>query len=437
MFFINRTQRDSNTREKNSHWWPLLALFLLGLIGGIIYDTGDVLIRLWSRDMGVLPKQLDWLNGIEILHPLKFLWAPLFSVALAFGPWTGRRAWILMVLGLVVCTVVGISYTPVFGLTFLAILLVMTMARASYDALIIASQMDAVSKSLWGWSENSCVTGYRVGIMLTSNLALRASAGGFSWETIYLCIGLILIACFLLVAYSPLFRFLNTTQSAPTPSKPLGFLASITQWFHLPGSMAVLIFLTIYRLQDGWIDPQREYFLLDSGLTKIHLAHLKTLGLCGTIAGGFAAGACIRYLGYRRALTLGLMVHGCAGGLLYLSSLYSGLPWWPESLLKMAYCLEQTTKGWSTITIFSFQLLCCQGGNIMTQLALFSALSDLGIKIISARSGWLAQEFGWPTLMGVAAVSGLPALCLIPYLFSRTFIREKTLSIQGDSMIDP
>jgi hypothetical protein len=92
----------------------------------------------------------------------------------------------------------------------------------------------------------------------------------------------------------------------------------------------------------------------------------------------------------------------------------------------MAYFLEQTTKGWSTITIFSFQLLCCQGGNIMTQLALFSALSDLGMKIISARSGWLAQEFGWSTLMGVAALSGLPALSLIPYLFSRTFIAEKT-----------
>ena len=427
MLFIKRPQRDSNTSEKNNHWWPLLALFLLGLIGGIIYDTGDVLIRLWSRDLGVLPKQLDWLNGIEILHPLKFLWAPLLSVALAFGPWAGRRAWILVALGVFVCSILGLSAIPFFGLTFLAILVIMTMARASYDALIIASQMDAVSKSLWGWSENSCVTGYRVGIMLTSNLALRASFLGMSWPMIYLCIGIILMASILFIGYSPLFGFLNTAQSAPeTSSKKFGFWSSIQDWLGLRGSMIVILFLIIYRLQDGWIDPQREYFLLDTGLTKISLAYLKTCGLFGTIAGGVAAGACIRYLGYRRALTLGLIVHGCAGGLLYLSSLYSGLPWWPESLLKMAYFLEQTTKGWSTITIFSFQLLCCQGGNIMTQLALFSALSDLGMKIISARSGWLAQEFGWSTLMGVAALSGLPALSLIPYLFSRTFIAEKT-----------
>ena len=303
----------------------------------------------------------------------------------------------------------------------------MTIARASYDALIIASQMDAVSKSLWGWSENSCVTGYRVGIMLTSNLALRASFCDMSWPMIYGCIGVILMASMLLIGYSPLFGFLNTAQSAPeTSPKKYGFWSSIQEWLGLRGSMIVILFLTIYRLQDGLIDPQREYFLLDTGLTKISLAYLKTCGLLGTIAGGIAAGACIRYLGYRKALTLGLMVHGGAGGLMYLSSLYAGLPWWSESLLKIAYCLEQTTKGWSTITIFSFQLLCCQGRNIMTQLALFSALSDLGMKVISARSGWLAQEFGWSALMGVAALSGLPALSLIPHLFSRTFIAEKT-----------
>ncbi len=427
MLFIKSIQRHSISSQKNSQWWPLLALFLLGLIGGIIYDTGDVLIRLWSRDRGILPKQLDWLNGIEILHPLKFLWAPLFSLALAFGPWTGRRAWILMALGVVVCSILGFSITPFFGLTFLAILLIMTMARASYDALIIASQMDAVSKSLWGWSENSCVTGYHVGMVLTSHLALRASFCGMSWPLIYVCIGIILVASILFIGYSPLFGFLNTVQSAPeTSSKKIGFWSSIQDWLGLRGTMIVILFLTIYRLQDGLIDPQREYFLLDSGLTKISLAYLKTFGLFGTIAGGVAAGACIRYLGYRRALTLGLMVHGCAGGLLYLSSLCSGLSWWPESLLKVAYCLEQTTKGWSTITIFSFQLLCCQGGNVVTQLALFSALSDLGMKIISARSGWLAQEFGWSTLIGVASLSGLPALSLIPYVFSRTFIAEKT-----------
>jgi hypothetical protein len=234
-----------------------------------------------------------------------------------------------------------------------------------------------------------------------------------------------LTLCFGLISYSPLFAFLNTKQSASFSSKPLGFLASIKEWVRLPGSIMVLVFLLIYRLQDGLIDPQREYFLLDAGLTKIHLAQLKTFGLCGTIVGGLAAGACIRYAGYRKTLAWGLILHGCSGGLLYLSNIY-GVFWSPEYLLKVAYCLEQTTKGWSTIAIYSFQLLCCQGGNVVTQLALFSALSDLGMKIISVRSGWFAQEFGWSSLMGAAALSGLPALLLIPRLFSRTFIAEKT-----------
>ena len=413
-----------NIKEK-SDWRPLWALFLLGLIGGIIYDAGDVLIRVWSKDMGVLPKQLDWLNGIEILHPLKFLWAPLFSTVLVFGSWTGRRAWLIVVISIILCTIAGLSYAPFFGLAFLAILLILTVARASYDALVIASQMDAVSKSLWGWSENSCVTGYRVGIMLTTNVALRASSHGWSWQMIYLCIGVVLAASTLFISYSSLFRFLNTALSTSAPPKKIGFWSSIQEWIGLRGSIIVLLFLTLYRLQDGFIDPQREYFLLDSGLTKINLADLKTFGLCGTIAGGLLSGACIRYAGYRKTLTWGLVLHGCAGGLLYLSSLYSGLPSWPQSILKIAYCLEQTTKGWSTIAIYSFQLLSCQGRNVVTQLALFSALSDLGMKIVSVRSGWLAQEYGWSVLMGFGALSGVPALLLIPSIFSRTFIKDK------------
>ena len=263
---MNRDQQFQDHLAHNDHqksgWRPLLALFLLGFMGGIIFDAGDVLIRLWSKDMDLLPKQLDWLNGIEIIHPLKFLWAPLFSIPLAMQGWRGRRSWLILIMGVMGISTVVLPSLPFWGWWFLGILLIFTMARASYDALIIASQMDVVSKSLWGWSENCCVTGYRIGIMLTSYGALSASSWGLSWPRIYLCVSVILVASTLFLARHPLFHFLNTTQSASQLSpKTFRFWSPIQDWLRLRGSVVILIFLTIYRLQDGMIDPQREYFL--------------------------------------------------------------------------------------------------------------------------------------------------------------------------------
>jgi hypothetical protein len=398
-------------------WKPLWTLFLLGLIGGLLFEAGDIMIRLWSRDMGLTPKDLDILNTIEILHPLKFLWAPLFSLPLFLGKWTQRRAWLLMVMTISLSAIIGLGCSPFFGAFFFVSLVVLTIARASYDALVIASQMDVVSKSHWGFSENSCVTGYRISCIAISFGALRASSWGLTWPHIYLWVGGVLALGIIFIAYSPLFRFLNTIHS----SKPERLWQSVRQWMTLPGSALVFLFLLIYRLQDGLIDPQREFFLLDAGLSKIQLADLKTIASCGTIVGGFGAGACIRYKGYRTALTWGLLLHGCAGAMLYFASLYA----WPTLALKAAYCIEQTTKGWSIIAIYSFQLLCCDGKSIITQLALFSALTEFGMKLVSTRSGWFVGEYGWTALMGAGSLCGLPALALLPLIFSKTFIGQK------------
>jgi hypothetical protein len=308
----------------------------------------------------------------------------------------------------------GLVLSPFFGPFFIIFLVFLTITRASYDALAIISQMDAVPKSYWGFSENICVTGYRMGIMVVLQAALHASANGTSWPYIYLWLGAGALLGFVFIGYGRMFDFLNTITSL----KPERLRDSLRQWITLRGSTLILLFLFIYRLQDGLIDPQREYFLLDAGLSKGTLAHLKTIALFGTILGGLCAGACIRYRGYRAALGWGLLMHGAAGGLLYMASMYH----WPIGNLKIFYIIEQTTKGFTTISIFSFQLLCCHGQNRISQLALFSAISDMGMKLLSTRSGWIVENYGWSALMGSGALCGLPAFLVLHFIFSKTFL---------------
>jgi len=58
-------------------WLPLIGLLLLGIIGGVWVEASENLIRIWGKDMGFLPKELDRLNMIESLSSFKFLWSPV------------------------------------------------------------------------------------------------------------------------------------------------------------------------------------------------------------------------------------------------------------------------------------------------------------------------------------------------------------------------
>jgi hypothetical protein len=47
------------------------------------------------------------------------------------------------------------------------------------------------------------------------------------------------------------------------------------------------------------------------------------------------------------------------------------------------------------------------------------------MKLVSTRSGWFVGEYGWTALMGAGSLCGLPALALLPLIFSKTFIGQK------------
>jgi PAT family beta-lactamase induction signal transducer AmpG len=51
-----------------------------------------------------------------------------------------------------------------------------------------------------------------------------------------------------------------------------------------------------------------------------------------------------------------------------------------------------------------------------TQFALLSALANLGSRMLTATSGYLAEGMGWAGFFGLTVVLALPALVLLAFL---------------------
>jgi PAT family beta-lactamase induction signal transducer AmpG len=385
----------------------LLGLFGLGLLGGGLFELGDKFIRIWANDLGMSLNRLDVLSGIELLHPLKFLWMPLLASSISFGPWRQRRLWVLI--ALLVCVVcVGImSGVPFWGGSFVLILAVLTVARASYDALVVAAQMQGVGRSLWGWSENMCVLGYRLGMTLAMALGMRASTRGVTWPTIYIASAGIVLVGLVWIARSPRLSFLDT--DLPQQGR-VGVVSALWQWFAQPGSGWVVALLLIYRAQDGLIHPQQDIFLLQHGLNKVALSNIKMISMIANVAGGALTAIIIRRQGYKMALLTGLLSHALSAWLWWTVS----MGWFAVSgLAGTFYVVEQFTTGLSMIALYSFQLVCCRGAQVMTQIALWSALSDFGMRLFSLRSGWIVVHWGWPWLMALGGMVCIPIIGII------------------------
>jgi PAT family beta-lactamase induction signal transducer AmpG len=386
----------------------LLGLALLGSFGGIFIEGGDLLLRIWARDQGMVPKQLDVLSGIELLHGIKFLWSPFFMLGISLWGWGTRRTWIFLSLMGGAVALGSLALVPFFGILFLGLLVLFHAIKSSFDMLVVASQMDATKRSYWGINENFCVNGYRFGMMASQWGVLSLSQYGCSWPFLYGLLAIIIMGGAFLM-HLPFFSFLDAAKEKPPMASLRDFFAPFMQWFQSPGSGRIAALMMLYRVQDSLIDPQKSWFYLDLGFSKAQLGFVSSLGIWGSVLGGIVSGICIRFKGYASTLILGLGLHALTGcGFLALSLFPQKNPW----VLSLLVC-DALTKGFSMIAFFSFQLYCCKLQHALSQLALLTALNELGMKCIGMRSGFIAHEWGWPNLFGTAISLNVPVLFLI------------------------
>ena len=155
-------------------------------------------------------------------------------------------------------------------------------------------------------------------------------------------------------------------------------------------------------------------FVLDIGFDKTtYAAVVKGVGLIAALIGGFAGGLMARSLDLGRALLVGGVIQ-MLSNLVFIGQAWLGAQYWA---LVGTIIIENFTGAIGTVIFVAYlSALCGHTQHTATQYALLTALAAVGRTTLSASSGFLAAQFGWPWFFALTAIAALPGLFLLVYI---------------------
>lgn len=391
----------------------LYVLTSLGVVGGVPYMLTASTLTLWMRDFNMSLKHLGLLSLLHLPYGLKFLWAPFFDTF--YAP-VGKRSWgalgwivgLQYLMALCVLLLGWISPVDQFSL-FLGVAFGVSFLAASHDLISEAFQREWMPAEHIGLGEASCVTGFRLGIIVSSAGALWLSQH-IAWSTIYASMAVIM--CII------------TTIMVMILPKNLSFTVEKTyQWWQPlrafgahPYGMVLILMMIFYRGQHFLWGHMPSIFLLDQGYSKQDIAYIfKTFGVITAIGGGFFAGWYLkRHQNYIKIMAYGLLGMLISGGVWAISCYMKP----STTLLYSMIFIEEMTRGFAMTAFFSYQLISCHKTMIKPQLAFLTAISSLSQTFLGSLSGYLAHYLGWTLFFFLTSVGGVYVAYKILYLHS-------------------
>jgi PAT family beta-lactamase induction signal transducer AmpG len=156
------------------------------------------------------------------------------------------------------------------------------------------------------------------------------------------------------------------------------------------------------------------YVTLD--FTKVEVATIsKIYGVIATLIGVAIGGALVARIGVFRALLVG-------GGLQALSNLMYAVQFWAGhdvAVLTVTISGENLTGGMASAAFVAYLSALCSRDFTATQYALLSSLATVGLNVLSASGGALAETLGWIPFFVLCTAFCAPALVLLLWMMRR------------------
>ena len=389
-----------------------LVHFLLGLSSGIpLLLTGSTL-QVWMTDLHINIKTIGAFALVGLPYNLKFLWSPFIDrYTLPFL--TRRRAWLVVSQLLLILAILLLgsndplgSIGVTAGLAFLV-----TFSSATQDILIDAYRREALTEKQMGFGLTLYSTGYRVGMLLAGAFALwMVDQKHLSWSQIYSVVASFLI----LGVFAALIAPERKEDAVETPkSMKEAVFGPFQNFFSQPKIYWTLAFLLFYKIGDNLSSAMTAPFVIQHGYSKTEYAGMvKGVGLLCTIGGGFAGAAVMAKIGLNRALWVFGVLQALA--ILTLMSL-AGMPK-DNFSLGIAIGAETLTAGMAVPAFNTFIAFLTNRKFTATQYALLTSLVALPRTLISAPSGWIAEQLGWSGYFMFCALMAIPGLFLLQKL---------------------
>ena len=402
----------------------IALIFAMGFSSGLPLLLTLGTLGWWLREVGVDLKTIGLFALVGLPYSLKFLWAP----AMDHAPLPGltrllgrRRGWALATqLGLALSIVgLGLSSPGETPVATAAWALAVAFFSASQDIVVDAYRIEILAPHEQGAGAAATQLGYRIG-MLAAGAGAFALAELVSWPTVFLVMAG-------LVGVGALAVLLAPEPPAPEPAAagasgaPVAFaerlriavLEPLVDFVGRRGWLAILLLALLYKFGDAVSGQMASPFYYDLQFTKLEVASVtKVWSIVATMAGVTAGGALVAGLGTFRALLLGGVLQA-ATNLLFSALALAGHS---VPMLAVAVGADSFTGGLASAAFVAYLSGLCRARFTATQYALLTSLMAGGRTVLSAGSGWLAEQLGWAAFFALTALLAIPGLLLLLWL---------------------
>jgi PAT family beta-lactamase induction signal transducer AmpG len=179
---------------------------------------------------------------------------------------------------------------------------------------------------------------------------------------------------------------------------------------------AVGVFIVLFKFGDALAGSMSNPLYVELGFSKVEVATIsKVYGVVATLAGVALGGVFVARLGIFRALFV-------CGGMQALSNLMYAVQFWAGhqvSVLTVTISAENLTGGMASAAFVAYLSGLCNQDFTATQYALLSSLATVGLNVLAASGGALAQALGWIPFFVLSTAACLPSLVLLAWLMGR------------------
>ncbi len=415
----------------------LIAILLMGFASGLPLALTGATLSLRLADIGVSLTAIGLFTLVRFSYSCKFLWAPLIDrlpIPLVTARLGRRRGWALTLQALLALAILGLGFTDPRASPWFTAFAAIAVAflSASQDIVIDAYRIELLRPEEQGAGAAATQWGYRFGMVASGAGALYAASFG-GWTFAYM-----LMAGLMLVGIATVWL---TPEPAGMDAEPpvtgesaierleawlaRAVIAPFADLVHRHGGAAlilILLFTILYKFGEAVAGTMSNPLYILLGFTKVEIATVaKIYGVGATLAGVAIGGILVIRLGIFRALLV-------SGVLQMLSNLMYVLQVWighDVLVLTLTIGTENLTNGMGSAAFVAYLSGLCSVAFTATQYALLTSLATIGVNLLSASGGFLADRLGWTPFFLLTTLACLPGLALLPWIMRLEGAKER------------
>jgi MFS transporter, PAT family, beta-lactamase induction signal transducer AmpG len=415
----------------------LIAILLMGFSSGLPLALTGATLSLRLADIGVSLTAIGLFTLVRFSYSCKFLWAPLIDglpIPLVTARLGRRRGWALTLQAALALAILALGFTDPVASPWPTALAAVAVAflSASQDIVIDAYRIELLRPEEQGAGAAASQWGYRFGMLASSAGALYAASFG-GWTFAYMLMAALMLVGFVTVWLTPEPEGID--GAAPITGKStaerlrawlgravVAPFADLVRRYGAAGLGLILLFTVLYKLGEAVAGTMANPLYVLIGFTKVEIATVaKIYGVAATLAGVAAGGILVARLGVLRALLVSGVLQ-MLSNLMYVMQVLVGHD---VAVLALTIGTENLTNGMGSAAFVAYLSGLCNVAYTATQYALLTSLASIGMNLVSASGGFLADQLGWIPFFLIATVACLPGLALLVWIVRLEGARQR------------